>query len=104
MENPVYYQPPEEISIPDEPEPPVIEEITAEETTAFLTLEDCVPVNLNEADIELLVLLPYVDEEIALEIIELRNNINGFSNVYELLYVDSLSDEQVREIIEYVCV
>lgn len=78
-----------------------IEEVPEE---SHITLEDVIPINLNEADVELLMYLPYVDEEIAGKIIDLREKIHGFQHVYELLYVEELTDSQVAEIIEYVYV
>lgn len=69
-----------------------------------LTLDDVTPIELNSADIELLMLLPYVDELISEKIIELREGLHGFSHPYELLYVEELTREQVAEIIEYVYV
>lgn len=82
--------------------PPEIEPEPDPETEPELTLDDVIPIELNSADIELLMLLPYVDESIAEKIIELREGINGFSHPYELLYVEELTREQVAEIIEYV--
>lgn len=101
VENPVYYM--EEV--PDEPEQSVevIEEITTEEITEnLMTLENLAPISLNEADIEILMLLPYVDEEIAQNIIELRVEMTNFSHVYELLYIEEITEEMLTEIIEYV--
>lgn len=69
-----------------------------------LTLDDVMPIELNSADIELLMFLPYVDELISEKIIELREGLHGFSHPYELLYVEELTREQVAEIIEYVYV
>lgn len=103
VENPVYYV--EEV--PDVPETSaeIIEEITTEETTELpLTLENYVPINLNEADIEVLMLLPYVDEEIAQNIIEMRTEMTKFSNVYELLYVEGITEEIMTEIVKYIYV
>ncbi len=98
VENPVY-----EVY---EPEPPVEVEVsdeTAEETTEIPpTSEELLPVGLNEADTELLMSLPYVDEEIAQKIIQLREEIGGFSSPYELLLVDGITEEILSEIIEYV--
>ncbi|MBO5163412.1 MAG: helix-hairpin-helix domain-containing protein [Ruminococcus sp.] len=108
--NPVYPvdEPAEEIEdIPyEEPEfdePQYVEE-TEPETEPPLTLEDVAPIELNSADAELFMLLPYVDELIAEKIIELREGIHGFSLPYELLYVEELTREQVAEIIQYVYV
>ena len=103
VENPFY---PEEII--ENPEIPTKEPITQpyepEIIPPALTLEDVAPIELNTADIELLKLLPHVDDEKAEDIIELRSEIVVFSNVYELLYVESLTDEQVIDILPYVYV
>ena len=88
-----------------EGESEVIPEITEEiPTEPPLTLEDVAPIDINSADIELLMLLPNVDEEIAAKIIELRDSIHGFSNTYELLYIEELTQDDVAEILEYVVV
>lgn len=100
VENPVY--PIEEVYeeiISDEPE--YKEEILTEPP---LTLDDCIPININTADKEILMLLPYVDESVADEIIQLRTQLGAYSNTYELLYLQSLSQNQIAEIIDYLTV
>lgn len=103
VENPFY---PEEIientEIPTEE--PITQPYEPEIIPPVLTLEDVAPIELNTADIEVLKLLPHVDDEKAEDIIELRSEIVVFSNVYELLYVESLTDEQVIDILPYVYV
>lgn len=84
-------------------EPPIVEE-TEPGIEPELTLDDVTPIELNSADVELLTILPYIDDLIAEKIIELREEIGGFSHPYELLYIEELSREQVAEIIEYVYV
>jgi competence protein ComEA len=69
-----------------------------------LTLEDIAPIDLNKATKEELMLLPDVNEKTAEAILSLREGIHGFSNVYELLYVDELTQKQVAELIEFVTV
>ncbi|MDE6519154.1 MAG: helix-hairpin-helix domain-containing protein [Ruminococcus sp.] len=101
VENPVYYV---ETEIIDETSSEFIEETTAEFTESVLTLEDYAPININEADAEILMLLPYIDKEIADKIIALRNEISGFRNTYELLYIEELNKEKVSEIIKYACI
>ena len=44
------------------------------------------------------------DEDTAEEIIELRDRLRHFSNTYELLYVESLTQSEVADILEYVTV
>ncbi|MCQ2491120.1 MAG: helix-hairpin-helix domain-containing protein [Ruminococcus sp.] len=88
---------PQEITKDDtEPEPPSEE--------AELTLEEAAPININTADIELLVLLPHVDEAVAEEVMDLRERLGHFSNTYELLYVESLTQSETSDILEYVTV
>ncbi|MBR1592401.1 MAG: helix-hairpin-helix domain-containing protein [Ruminococcus sp.] len=99
VENPVY---------PDEEE--IFEEIISDEPQEFiaeetmLTLESCIPININTADRDILMLLPNVDETAADEIIELRSRLGAYSNTYELLYLESLSQGQLAEIIDYLTV
>ncbi|MBO5344183.1 MAG: helix-hairpin-helix domain-containing protein [Ruminococcus sp.] len=69
-----------------------------------ITLEEAAPIDLNTADLELLILLPHIDEDIAAKIIEMRESIGGFKNTYELLYIEGISREQADEILDYVCV
>ena len=77
---------------------------TEPETEPPLTLEDVAPININTADVETLVLLPHVDEDTAAEIVELRERLGHFSNTYELLYAESLTQPEVADILEYVTV
>ena len=73
-------------------------------TEHIKTLEECVPININTADVDELMLLPYVDLETAEEIVKIRNEIGGFSHVYELLYVRKLTQKQTAEIVEFVTI
>ena len=68
------------------------------------TLEELAPININEADKEELMLLPYVNEEVAEAIIKLRTDLKGFGHIYELLYIDKLTQKQVAEIAGFVTV
>lgn len=62
------------------------------------------PINLNTATLEELCYIPNVDETIAQEILNLRDTIQYYSNPYELLYIDSISESFLSEIIQYVYV
>ena len=87
----------------EKPTIPDIEPTEEVETTEPpLTLEDVAPVDINTADAETLMLLPHVDEETAEETVELRVKLGHFSNTYELLYVKSLVQSDVADILEYV--
>ncbi len=68
------------------------------------TLEELVPIDLNTATREELMLLPGIDGEAADGIIRLRESIHGFGSVEELLYVDELTQKQVAELAEFVTV
>lgn len=103
VQNPVYHVEEEPEEIP-EPEPEVITEESEEVTEPEITLDDIAPININTAGIEELMFLPNVDEQIAQDIISLREQIHGFSHVYELLYVEKLTQNQVAEMVEFVTV
>lgn len=87
---------------PKEPETEQYAEVTEAVTEQELTLEQAAPININTADAKLLMLLPHVDETEADEIIRLREGIGGFQSPYELLYVESLTTQEVAEIFEYI--
>lgn len=109
----IYVQDPQYPVDPQSFDDEIYEENVYDETNAAVQdnteknvpeLEEVIPIDLNTADAELLMLLPYVDEAVAKEIIELREKIGGFSNTYELLYTESLNRRQVAEISGYVTV
>ncbi len=103
VDNPVYdveEEPEEQVTEPET----VPETVPETETESEITLQDVAPVNINTAGIETLVLLPHVDEQIAQDIITLREQLHGFSHVYELLYVEKLEQKQVAEMEEFVTV
>lgn len=103
VENPVYPTEPVQNEQDYQDEPVYgYEETTEPDNTT--TLEDVAPIELNSADTELLMLLPYVDSDIAREIIGLRDSLGGFSNTYELLHIEALTQQQVAEILDYVYV
>lgn len=84
------------------------ESITIEKTETITekqtTLEEIAPIDLNEAEKEELMLLPNVDEEIAEQILELREKIGRFTHTYELLLIEELEQKEVSEILEFVTV
>ncbi|MBO4878102.1 MAG: helix-hairpin-helix domain-containing protein [Ruminococcus sp.] len=57
------------------------------------------PVNINTADAEALLTLPGVDEELAAKIIKLREDIGGFTNTYELLLVEGMTEKHAAELV-----
>ncbi len=76
------------------------EDISEEEKV--LVLEDFIPININTAEKNVLMLLPYFDEETADELIKLREEMGGFQNPLELLYMETLTQKQLAEIIDYL--
>ncbi len=110
--DPIYPEPPTESdTASEEATEPVTE---AEATTAIPetepstehvpTLDEIAPIDLNKATADELMLLPYVDEEIAQKILALREGIGGFKHPYELLYIEELEQKQVAEILNFVIV
>ena len=71
-------------------------------TEYFLTLEDVSPININTADTEILTLLPHIDEETALKIIDFRTKNGCFTNEYELLLIEGLTRSKVSDIMKYI--
>ena len=100
VEDPVYD---EEASSAVNEQEYVTEEYTEyeNETEHILTLEEVSPININIADAETLMLLPHVNQEIADKIIEFREHTE-FSNEYELLLIDGLSQNEVSDMLDYI--
>ncbi len=106
VDNPVYdeeiiIETEENTEIPYEVEGTSSHEIIEDEE---VSLEDVIPIDLNTADKELLMLLPYISEEYAVKIIELRETIGKYSHPYEIYYAEILEPYQIEEICEYVTV
>ena len=64
--------------------------------------EEIPVIDINEAKAEDFMLLPDIDEETAENIIELRELIGGFTNVYELLYAEGMTENKLAGILDYV--
>ena len=91
--------------VPDDE--PAHEEPTTEiqeETEHIITLEEVSPININTADAELLMLLPHVDEETAANIISLREKLGRFSNTYEIMLADGITQPEAAEMQPYITV
>lgn len=99
------YTEPENIADIDE-ENPVIEEdnTIVEEDNSVIEEENIYPVNLNTASLEDLMTIPQITPEIAQEIINLRDSIQYYSNEYELLYINGISEKYLSDIMEYITV
>ena len=101
VDDPVYPEP--EPQTEEETEP-AEEETAGEEPTESTDEELTLPLDLNSADKHQLMLLPDMTEEAAEGILELRETIGGYSNVYELLYVKELTQKQVEKLVDFVTV
>ncbi len=62
------------------------------------------PINLNTATLEELCTIPTVTPEVAESILQLKDTIQYYSNIRELLYIDGISEEYLYSISEYICV
>lgn len=60
------------------------------------------PINLNMASKDDLMKIPNMTDEIAEDILSLRDEIGSFSHTYELLMIDSISDKTLAEMIKYL--
>lgn len=104
QESDVYIETPVELQtdIPETMPPAIEEEYDATEAfTSDNTTETVLYFELNTVTAEELMLIPEIDEELAKEIIDFRTSIQYFSNVYELLYVNGMSDERFVKIADY---
>lgn len=79
----------------------VFEQETETETEYIPILDELAPIDINTADMEILMLLPHVDEDIACRIIDFREH-TSFSNGYELLLINGLSQNEVSDILPYI--
>ena len=81
--------------LPEETPPPQpAEESALAETTPLMPL----PLDLNRAGEEDLMQLPDMQPALAAEIVAFRERITAFSSVYELLYVDGMTEAYFTEI------
>lgn len=69
-----------------------------------IVTESPYPINLNDATIDDLMLIPNMTLKVAQEILNLRDSIQHYSNPYELLYINEISEKYLSEIIEYISV
>ena len=71
-------------------------EYEQEETSELLL------VDINTADQEQLMILPGMTEELAEQIISLRENIGRFTDPYELLYCEEMTSERYNSLIDWI--
>ncbi len=87
----------EETALPDK-----CSEICEEEMEATAAEWAPVIIDVNTATAEDFAYFPEVSPELAENIIQLRYDINGFSNILELLYAEGMTDEIYLSIEEYL--
>lgn len=87
----------EESTYVSETEIETVSEITDTEVSA-----EQQPININSATIEEISCLPGIDYETAESIYNLRIQIGGFNNVYEILYADGMNDKIFNNIKNFV--
>ena len=66
--------------------------------------EDIICVELNSAELEDLEMIPCLDEEMCENILELRDEIGHFSDIYEILYADGMTKTLFCEVEKYLYV
>lgn len=66
--------------------------------------EDIICIELNSAELEDLEMIPCFDEEMCESILELRDKIGHFSDVYEILYADGMTKKLFCEAEKYLYV
>ncbi|MGN1402794.1 MAG: ComEA family DNA-binding protein [Ruminococcus sp.] len=92
---PEVYEEPEEVPEPEVQLPAATSAVTAEPT-------EIPAVNLNTATKEELLCLPDMTPELADEILLFREEIQGYSSVYELLYLDGMTEKYFKQIRDYI--
>ena len=110
VDDPTYETEEDEPTAPEETLPPVVTDDTVEYpmlpvesiTEKAPSLEELSPININTASIEVLTLLPDIDENIAQNIISFRDKCNGYQNVYELLLIEGITKNTFTEILPYI--
>lgn len=90
-----FYEEPEEESEPEMQFPTEMPAETVESTETFV-------VDLNTATKEELLRLPEMTSELADEILVFREEIQGYSSVYELLYLDGMTETYFKQIRDYI--
>ena len=61
-------------------------------------------ININNADIDELVLIPGIGKSLARTIIEYRNKNGQFKNIKELMNIKGIKEKKLKSIEEYICI
>lgn len=83
---------------PEETSPPEIIDRTKTQATEWVPII----INVNTATAEEFAYMPGVDIELGRKIVALRNEIGGYKNILELLYVEGMTVELYRSIDDYL--
>lgn len=75
-----------------------------ESAESGVSVTEPIVVDLNAADFAQLMQIPYMNEELANEILAFREEYAYFSSIYELLYLEHMKESLFTEMIPYVCV
>ncbi len=75
-----------------------------ESAESGVSVTEPIVVDLNAADFAQLMQIPYMNEELANEILAFREEYAYFSSIYELLYLEHMKESLFMEMIPYVCV
>ena len=84
-------------TVPPETTLPVPAETVPEETVSF-------PINLNQASVKELTLLPGIGEVLAQRILDYREAHGGFSAVEELLNVEGIGKKRFEDIFDLITI
>lgn len=94
------YSEPDQNAEPEEAEPEV--RFSAEIPVETVEPTEILMVDLNMATKEELLCLPDMTPELADGILSFREEIEGFSSIYELLYLDGMTEAYFKKIRDYV--
>lgn len=78
-----------------------VQEVVTETT---LVSTEPLMVELNSADLDQLMKIPGITEELAKEILTFREDYGYYSSVYELLYLEHMTESDFTEMRQFICV
>lgn len=83
---------------------PVADKQTFSSADDFIKSESIGILDINKATAEEFDLLPGISPKTAVKIVNFREDIGGFSSIYELLYVDGVTESVFNKIKDYITV